>query len=133
MKPLFINKRSNNLNRIIGMGLHLVVLALLAQPAFAAECQSCIARKKALCSKECALVSEEKQLDCQNGCIREYCEHRCSPDHPDLPLSGLTKCEPCLDTQFNLCDKVCTNGSARILALCKLDCAGKRCAGFCGK
>ncbi len=112
-------------------GAVIAALAIFSPPAFAGECQSCIARKQEECSKQCRLVPTERSLECQETCVRQYCAHRCDPEGLNEYFHADQGCEACLDQQYNLCDASCPTGSDRYRCACKLGCAKIRCLSSC--
>ncbi len=116
----------------IFLGLLSIIVSIPLHAALALnECAECVERKKPMCSQECLLVSPERSIKCQDDCVRQYCRHRCSPGDP--ALSGLANpvCTDCLDRQYNLCESECPTGADRLRAVCKIDCANKRCKDNC--
>lgn len=112
-----------------------VALLLLFLPSFvlASECSQCVQRKQNLCANECKLVRKDVVLQCQTDCIKDYCKHYCGESSDEYKKILNSSCSDCLDQQFNLCEPVCSTGSERSCALCKLDCSEARCLEQCKK
>lgn len=41
------------------------------------QCAECKQRKAEMCHEECALVEEDRESECIENCINEYCSHKC--------------------------------------------------------
>ena len=95
------------------------------------KCRECVVRKTNLCSEECLLVKNEKNLECQKDCCYDYCKHQCTKDHKALIEINKESCSSCLELEYDFCRHECEVGSERKRALCKIECSDSRCKNKC--